>query len=604
MARSAGQPASAAPLSFSSPGHNRPGKDPEILARKIQPAAAAAPGGTPAQPENFDAAAGFDHAGDTTSALPEVKSGTPENFSVLLEFATAAANGTAADSVPAAHGKALPAPAGRRQNEPSHPAGRRAPAMKKAAAQTPAPPVLPAVPVPAPPAARTAIPETDQPNVRPAETEPAPSVEQSASPPAADPPFAITHWRAVAVAPTPPMPQMPVATGPAPRSPEVKTEVKRAEKITGNVTAPEFLEAPASTAMLAKLPVTDGWILPQGDVAAGDGPVPPPQSSTRPDRPAPGNAAASKPFAPATPPAVAIQAHASPVPEAPLVFAVRLAPVNSSGKPDDINHPAASPAVVMNQTLEQRLPAAGSVPAAGADSSTARNGVPPEGKVAAGATLTAPPETVRHTANAARLASNEPDSPAAARLSSEQSFVEKRQPPEPSSAQIPNRVAATAYAASPEPAHAEPRAPFTPPPAPARASEHPEPAPSALPQAARDIRLRLAGDEKAGVEVRMIERAGEVRVAVRSADAELAQSMRSGLSDLAEKLSGRGFSNEIWRPEPVSEKNNPASANPGHPGQGKQQEPGGQQSRQQQSGKPRPEWLKAFLRANDRSETR
>jgi hypothetical protein len=68
---------------------------------------------------------------------------------------------------------------------------------------------------------------------------------------------------------------------------------------------------------------------------------------------------------------------------------------------------------------------------------------------------------------------------------------------------------------------------------------------------ARDISLRLAPDQKANVEVRLIDRGGEVRVAVRSADPVLAESMRAGLSDLAERLSERGFKTDIWRPEPA-----------------------------------------------------
>jgi hypothetical protein len=65
---------------------------------------------------------------------------------------------------------------------------------------------------------------------------------------------------------------------------------------------------------------------------------------------------------------------------------------------------------------------------------------------------------------------------------------------------------------------------------------------------AQDISLRLTVDHRPPVDVSVSDRAGEVRVAVRSADPAMAEVVRSGLSDLAERLDRRGFDTEIFRP--------------------------------------------------------
>ena len=78
-----------------------------------------------------------------------------------------------------------------------------------------------------------------------------------------------------------------------------------------------------------------------------------------------------------------------------------------------------------------------------------------------------------------------------------------------------------------------------------------EPVAAQAPGAARDITLRLSAQNQPAVDVRVVERAGEVRVAVRSSDAQLAESMRAGVSQLAEHLEQRGFQTEIWHPQPL-----------------------------------------------------
>ena len=73
-------------------------------------------------------------------------------------------------------------------------------------------------------------------------------------------------------------------------------------------------------------------------------------------------------------------------------------------------------------------------------------------------------------------------------------------------------------------------------------------APTASP--VRDISLRVAADGAEKIELRVTDRAGEVRVAVRSADPDLAGSLRDHLPELVDRLERSGFETETWRPAP------------------------------------------------------
>ena len=72
----------------------------------------------------------------------------------------------------------------------------------------------------------------------------------------------------------------------------------------------------------------------------------------------------------------------------------------------------------------------------------------------------------------------------------------------------------------------------------------PEQAPQPGP---RDVSLHLA-DGQGGVDIRMAERAGEIRVTVHTPDGDLANSLRADLPDLVGKLRQIGFQAEAWRP--------------------------------------------------------
>lgn len=74
-----------------------------------------------------------------------------------------------------------------------------------------------------------------------------------------------------------------------------------------------------------------------------------------------------------------------------------------------------------------------------------------------------------------------------------------------------------------------------------------EPEPPPPTPAPRDVSLRLA-DGQRSVDIRMAERAGEIRVMVHTPDRDLANSLRGDLPDLVGKLRLSGFQAETWRP--------------------------------------------------------
>jgi hypothetical protein len=66
----------------------------------------------------------------------------------------------------------------------------------------------------------------------------------------------------------------------------------------------------------------------------------------------------------------------------------------------------------------------------------------------------------------------------------------------------------------------------------------------------RDIQFALHSPDRR-VEVRLVERAGEVRVDVRTPDTRLAAELRSDLPALSARLESAGFRTEAWRPAGV-----------------------------------------------------
>lgn len=147
------------------------------------------------------------------------------------------------------------------------------------------------------------------------------------------------------------------------------------------------------------------------------------------------------------------------------------------------------------------------------------------------------------------------------------------------------------------------------------------------PQPLRELSMLVpgqgAGDrEPERVEVRVVERAGQVHVAVRSADARLNQSLAENLGELVANLENRGYATETWRPQGsgaqagLTAALSDAQTQPLQPGAGNEnaqesgrgrQDAAGEESPQQQQRRgqdeARPEWLEmlegAFRGRND-----
>jgi hypothetical protein len=134
----------------------------------------------------------------------------------------------------------------------------------------------------------------------------------------------------------------------------------------------------------------------------------------------------------------------------------------------------------------------------------------------------------------------------------------------------------------------------------ARPAEGEPPEPAAQP-VSRDVSLHLA-DGQSSVDIRMAERAGEIRVTVHTADRDLANSMRAGLPDLVGKLRQSGFQAEAWRPAatpPDTGRRDDAEGSPNREHSPGARKDGRQQQPQQQPSKDRSRWAGEWVSSLD-----
>jgi hypothetical protein len=67
----------------------------------------------------------------------------------------------------------------------------------------------------------------------------------------------------------------------------------------------------------------------------------------------------------------------------------------------------------------------------------------------------------------------------------------------------------------------------------------------------KDLSVQVKQPNQESVELRVVEREGEIHVAVRTGDADLAHGLRQGLPELVDRLDQGGFRSEAWRPSGV-----------------------------------------------------
>jgi len=314
------------------------------------------------------------------------------------------------------------------------------------------------------------------------------------------------------------------------------------------------------------------------------------------------------------PPAVeAGRGYESPE-RAELAFAARLSPAPPSYEPEAALEPVAEPekAPVAKGTTDPS-PVAEQPPGPKRTSPEGRRpAVAGAGDVTREAAVERPPQAARSEPARPLTAAREPAAPARGTDEGTRRDHEHSQP------------AARPAADAPQPVRAAPPAAVQPAPAPATALrqvtfERPAAArdavlaatePTATPEAparqaaeVREISVRVGERGSGGVDVRLVDRGGEVRVAVRTPDAGLTRSLREGLDELVARVENLGYAAETWTPagRPVEAQTtgrqpSDASGSP-HSGSGsgdgnpdRQGDAGDQQRRQA------PEWLEELER--------
>ena len=121
--------------------------------------------------------------------------------------------------------------------------------------------------------------------------------------------------------------------------------------------------------------------------------------------------------------------------------------------------------------------------------------------------------------------------------------------------------------------------------------------PPRAPQPLNNILLQVSQSANEKVLVSLVQQSGELRLAVRTDNSELAQGLQQGLPDLVGKLQGNGYRADAWHPvqasvaaapalESQSASNHSRQGDP-QPQQGWSQQDGGQQRQNQ----PRPRWV-------------
>ena len=112
----------------------------------------------------------------------------------------------------------------------------------------------------------------------------------------------------------------------------------------------------------------------------------------------------------------------------------------------------------------------------------------------------------------------------------------------------------------------------------------------------KEISMRIEAAGGQNVDVRIVQRAGDLQIAVKSGDDVTTQGLRHGLADLANRLNETGYHAETWRPGQQAAPESTSPGNPSHQSQsdGSQSNSGGpQQDRGQRHNNPsnRPHWI-------------
>jgi hypothetical protein len=159
-------------------------------------------------------------------------------------------------------------------------------------------------------------------------------------------------------------------------------------------------------------------------------------------------------------------------------------------------------------------------------------------------------------------------------------------------------VSAEPIISSPQPELQRAESPAPPQPVEQVAAEQPEsPKPAAEPL--KQLSVQLGQGQQERVDLHVVERGGEVQVAVRAANPDVAEGLRQGLSDLVGRLEQSGYRAEAWRPggtvTAVAEPGGPRHASTEFQNHSSPQQRGSSPQQERQQGNPnqshRPKWV-------------
>ena len=129
-------------------------------------------------------------------------------------------------------------------------------------------------------------------------------------------------------------------------------------------------------------------------------------------------------------------------------------------------------------------------------------------------------------------------------------------------------------------------------------AEPPSVSPATPPQGPmKELTMRIEAAEGQKVDVRIVQRAGDLQIAVKSADDVTTQGLRHGLADLANRLNETGYHAETWRPGQQatleSSASNQSQSDQSQSDGSQSNSSGSQQDRGQRHNNPsnRPHWI-------------
>jgi hypothetical protein len=121
------------------------------------------------------------------------------------------------------------------------------------------------------------------------------------------------------------------------------------------------------------------------------------------------------------------------------------------------------------------------------------------------------------------------------------------------------------------------------------------PAPSAN-NTVRDVRLQVTGSDDQRVDVRVMDRGGELRVSVRADDPSLVRSLQDNVGDLSTRLDQAHFQSEVWTPRTQAISQTDSASTNGRTFSNGGEASGGSGQGQQQNGRQQqqPAWMDDF----------